>query len=131
MTGATFGEAADAGLRYVEDFRDEKLARTLAEAIVREVEPGREYAIMEFCGGHTHAIFRHGVQDLVPDNVRYVHGPGCPVCVLPVPRLDAAIALAEEHDVILCTYADMMRVPASRKKSLMKARATASASSAE
>ncbi len=123
MTGATFGEAADAGLRYVEDFRDEKLARTLAEAIVREVEPGREYAIMEFCGGHTHAIFRHGVQDLVPDNVRYVHGPGCPVCVLPVPRLDAAIALAEEHDVILCTYADMMRVPASRKKSLMKARA--------
>jgi len=123
MTVATT-DTANGALRYVEDFRDETLARTLAEAIAREVDPGREYAIMEFCGGHTHAIFRHGVQDLVPPNVRYVHGPGCPVCVLPVPRLDAAIALAEEHGVILCTYADMMRVPASRKKSLMKARAS-------
>ena len=115
--------AKDAALRYVEDFRDEELARTLADAIAREVDSDREYAIMEFCGGHTHAIFRHGVQDLVPQNVRYVHGPGCPVCVLPVPRLDEAIELAEEHGVILCTYADMMRVPASRRNSLMKARA--------
>jgi hydrogenase expression/formation protein HypD len=66
---------------------------------------------MEFCGGHTHAIFRYGVQDLVPSNVRFVHGPGCPVCVLPMRRLDDALELAERHGVILATYGDMMRVP--------------------
>jgi hydrogenase expression/formation protein HypD len=69
---------------------------------------------MEFCGGHTHAIFRYGVQDLMPDNVSFVHGPGCPVCVLPVRRLDDAVELAERHGVILCTYGDMMRVPGTK-----------------
>ena len=79
---------------------------------------------MEFCGGHTHAIFRYGVQELMPENVQFVHGPGCPVCVLPIARIDNAIALAEDHGAILCSYGDMLRVPASGRRSLLKARAT-------
>ncbi|MCP3951946.1 MAG: hydrogenase formation protein HypD, partial [Desulfobacterales bacterium] len=75
------------------------------------------------CGGHTHAIFRYGVQDLMPENVKFVHGPGCPVCVLPIGRLDNAIALAEQHGVILCTYGDMMRVPASGRRTLLSVKA--------
>ena len=78
---------------------------------------------MEFCGGHTHAIFRYGVEDLLPANVHLVHGPGCPVCVLAVPRLDAAIELARRPEVTLVSYGDMLRVPASRRRSLLKARA--------
>lgn len=71
---------------------------------------------MEFCGGHTHAIFRYGVQDLMPSNIRFVHGPGCPVCVLPVGRIDNVIQLVEEQDVILCSYGDMLRVPGSGRR---------------
>jgi len=78
---------------------------------------------MEFCGGHTHAISRYGIKDLLPDNVKMVHGPGCPVCVLPIGRIDSAIELATRHAVILCTYADTMRVPASNGLSLMRAKA--------
>jgi hydrogenase expression/formation protein HypD len=78
---------------------------------------------MEFCGGHTHAIFRYGVQDLMPPNLSFVHGPGCPVCVLPIARIDQAIALALDHGVTLCTYADLMRVPGSERRSLIKAKA--------
>jgi len=78
---------------------------------------------MEFCGGHTHAIFRYGVQNLLPRNVRLVHGPGCPVCVLATPRLDAAIGLAGRANVTLLSYGDMLRVPASKRRSLLKARA--------
>jgi len=110
-------------MKYVEEFRQKDIARKLADDIARAAQTGRDYNIMEFCGGHTHAIFRYGVQDLMPENVHFVHGPGCPVCVLPIPRIDAAIELAERHDVILCTYGDMMRVPASRKNSLIKAKA--------
>jgi len=110
-------------VKYVEEFRRHDLAQKLAAAIASEVEPGRQYNLMEFCGGHTHAIFRYGVQDLMPGNVRFVHGPGCPVCVLPIGRIDNAIQLVEEHEVILCTYGDLMRVPASGRRSLMKAKA--------
>jgi hydrogenase expression/formation protein HypD len=78
---------------------------------------------MEFCGGHTHAISRYGVADLLPDNVRMIHGPGCPVCVLPIGRIDQAIGLALGADVILCTYGDCLRVPASDGLSLLKAKA--------
>ena len=78
---------------------------------------------MEFCGGHTHAISRYGVADLLPANVRMIHGPGCPVCVLPIGRIDNAIELAARPGLILCTYADTMRVPASRGLSLLKAKA--------
>ncbi|MDX2423218.1 MAG: hydrogenase formation protein HypD [Amphritea sp.] len=110
-------------MKYVEEYRDGKLAREIAERIRQEVQPTREYNLMEFCGGHTHAIFRYGIPDLLPDNVNMIHGPGCPVCVLPISRLDMAIELAVSHGVILCSYGDMMRVPGSRKRNLLKARA--------
>lgn len=110
-------------MKYVDDFRDKDLARGLALAIAGEVDIARDYHFMEFCGGHTHAIFRYGVQELLPSNVRFIHGPGCPVCVLPVPRIDQALELAERHGVILCSYGDMMRVPASNKRSLLTAKA--------
>jgi hydrogenase expression/formation protein HypD len=110
-------------MRYIRGFREGAAAAALAGLIDAEVDRGREYHLMEFCGGHTHAIFRYGVEDLLPDNVRLIHGPGCPVCVLAVPRLDAAIELAKQPNVTLVSYGDMLRVPASRRRSLLKARA--------
>lgn len=111
-------------MKYVDEFRDGTLAATLAKAIEREACTGRSYAFMEFCGGHTHAISRYGVADLLPANVRMIHGPGCPVCVLPIGRIDMAIGLAlERPDVILCTYGDCLRVPASGGLSMLKAKA--------
>ncbi|MGC4090852.1 MAG: hypothetical protein QM756_23860 [Polyangiaceae bacterium] len=95
----------------------------MAAAIAREARPERRYHFMEFCGGHTHAISRYGVGDLLPANVRMIHGPGCPVCVLPIGRVDQAIRLALNHGVILCTYGDCLRVPASDGLSLLKAKA--------
>ncbi len=110
-------------MKYVDEFRARDLARKLAGAIADSADPSRDYHIMEFCGGHTHAIFRYGVQDIMPDTVSFVHGPGCPVCVLPVRRLDDAVELAERHDAILCSYGDMMRVPGTRRRSLIRAKA--------
>ena len=111
-------------MKYVDEFRDGTLAAGLARAIAREADRGRNYAFMEFCGGHTHAISRYGVADLLPANVRMIHGPGCPVCVLPIGRVDMAIRLAlARPEVILCTYGDCLRVPASDGLSLLKAKA--------
>jgi len=110
-------------MKYVDEFRAGDLAEKLARQIASEADANRTYHFMEFCGGHTHAIFRYGVQDLMPENVHFVHGPGCPVCVLPVRRLDDAVELAEKHDVILCSYGDMMRVPGTKQRSLIKAKA--------
>jgi hydrogenase expression/formation protein HypD len=110
-------------MRYIRGFREGAAAAALARLLIAEVDPKREYHLMEFCGGHTHAIFRYGVEDLLPGNVRLVHGPGCPVCVLAVPRLDAAIELSRQSNVTLVSYGDMLRVPASRRRSLLKARA--------
>jgi hydrogenase expression/formation protein HypD len=110
-------------MKFVDEFRDGKLAQGLAGAIARAADGGRSYSFMEFCGGHTHAISRYGVADLLPANVRMVHGPGCPVCVLPIGRIDMAIALALGRQVTLCTYGDTLRVPASNGLSLMKAKA--------
>lgn len=110
-------------MKYISEFRDGELARALARAIAAEARPERSYRLMEFCGGHTHAISRYGLQDLLPDTVRLIHGPGCPVCVLPIGRIDSAIELAVERGVILCTYADTLRVPASDGASLFKAKA--------
>jgi hydrogenase expression/formation protein HypD len=110
-------------MKYVDEFRDAALAQGIARAIAAEARPGRRYNFMEFCGGHTHAISRYGVADLLPENVRMIHGPGCPVCVLPIGRIDQAIQLALRHGAILCTYADTLRVPASGGLSLMRARA--------
>ena len=110
-------------MKYVSEYRTRDLAEKLAGAIAVEADTGRTYHFMEFCGGHTHAIFRYGVQDLMPANVTFVHGPGCPVCVLPVRRLDDAVELAERHGVILCSYGDMMRVPGTKQRSLIRAKA--------
>jgi hydrogenase expression/formation protein HypD len=109
-------------MKYIDEFRDGALAQNLAASIRREVRPGRRYHFMEFCGGHTHAISRYGVTDLLPDSVRMIHGPGCPVCVLPIGRIDMAIDLALNHGAIVCTYGDCLRVPASDGLSLMKAK---------
>lgn len=110
-------------MKYVDEFRDGTVARGIARTIAAEARADRRYHFMEFCGGHTHAISRYGIEDLLPANVRMIHGPGCPVCVLPVGRIDAAIHLATEEQVILCTYGDMLRVPGSKRRSLLKARA--------
>jgi hydrogenase expression/formation protein HypD len=110
-------------VKYVDEFRDGRLAGAIAEAIALAAAPGRDYHLMEFCGGHTHAIHRHGIQDLLPPNIRMVHGPGCPVCVLPMSRIDNAIQIAQTQNVILCTYGDMLRVPGSNHASLFRARA--------
>ncbi len=110
-------------MKYIEEFRDPVLAKKLQAAIQDAVDPERTYRFMEFCGGHTHAIARYGVEDLLPGNIHMIHGPGCPVCVLPVAKVDVAVALATQHDVILCTYADLLRVPGSKFDSLLKAKA--------
>jgi hydrogenase expression/formation protein HypD len=110
-------------MKYIDEYRDGDLARQIAVAIRAEADPARRYHFMEFCGGHTHAISRYGISDLLPDNVRMIHGPGCPVCVLPIGRVDQAIRLALEHGVTLCTYGDCLRVPASDGMSLLKAKA--------
>ncbi|MGB4361263.1 MAG: hydrogenase formation protein HypD [Rhodoferax sp.] len=110
-------------MKYIDEFRDGEIAKTLAHKITRLAQPGRHYSFMEFCGGHTHAISRYGLPDLLPPTVRMVHGPGCPVCVLPIGRIDMAIELALNCGVILCTYGDTLRVPASNHLSLLKAKA--------
>ena len=81
-------------MRFLDEFRSGELARRLSREIGAQVEPGREVRIMEVCGGHTHAISKHGLEDLVPDEIDFLHGPGCPVCVIPMGRVDDAIFLA-------------------------------------
>ena len=113
-------------MKYVDEYRDGKIARAVAATIAAEADPARHYAFMEFCGGHTHAISRYGLEDLLPSNVKMIHGPGCPVCVLPIGRIDEAIELAKNPEVTLLTYADLMRVPGSKGTSLIKAKAAGS-----
>lgn len=109
-------------MRYVDEFRNGDLARGMSRRISEAACSDRTYRLMEFCGGHTHAIARYGLTDLLPRNVNMIHGPGCPVCVLPIGRIDQAIELALHNDVMLCTYGDVMRVPASHQLSLIKAK---------
>ena len=110
-------------MKYLDEFRDGALARHLARVIADTVREDRCYRLMEFCGGHTHAICRYGLSDLLPLQVQMVHGPGCPVCVLPIGRIDQSIRLASERKVTLCTYGDCLRVPGSDGLSLLKAKA--------
>jgi hydrogenase expression/formation protein HypD len=100
-------------MRYVDEFRDPDLARALAAEILASIEPGRRVKLMEVCGGHTHSIYRYGIDDLLPECVELVHGPGCPVCVIPMGRVDDGIALAREPGVVLACFGDMLRVPGS------------------
>ena len=100
-------------MRFVDEFRDADLGRAVAGEILAAVEPGRHYKVMEVCGGHTHSIYKYGIDDLLPANVELVHGPGCPVCVIPMGRVDDGIAIAREPGVTFACFGDMMRVPGS------------------
>jgi hydrogenase expression/formation protein HypD len=98
-------------MRFADEYRDPELAAMLGRQITALCEPGRHYKLMEVCGGHTHTIYRYGVQDHLPESIELVHGPGCPVCVIPMGRVDDGIAIAEQDGVILACFGDMMRVP--------------------
>jgi hydrogenase expression/formation protein HypD len=101
-------------MRFVDEFRDAELGRAVAADILATVEPGRHYKLMEVCGGHTHSIYKYGIDDLLPENVELVHGPGCPVCVIPMGRVDDGIAIARRPEVIFTCFGDMLRVPGSQ-----------------
>ena len=114
-------------MKYVDEYRD----RAKADVLRREIETlaagidrggSRPIQIMEVCGGHTHSIFRYGIEGILPKSIELVHGPGCPVCVLPMGRVDDCVAIAELPGVIFTTFGDAMRVPGS-KKSLLQAKA--------
>ena len=114
-------------MKYVDEYRD----RAKADVLRREIETlaagidragSRPIQIMEVCGGHTHSIFRYGIEGMLPKSIELVHGPGCPVCVLPMGRVDDCVAIAELPGVIFTTFGDAMRVPGS-KKSLLQAKA--------
>jgi len=114
-------------MKYVDEFRDPAKAQTLIngiQALVAQIDicRSRPLQIMEVCGGHTHTIFRYGIQTMLPEQIELIHGPGCPVCVLPMGRVDDCVAIAETPGVIFATFGDAMRVPGSRK-SLMQAKA--------
>ncbi len=98
-------------MRYVDEFRDPELITKAAEEIRRLADPARHYRIMEVCGGHTHAIYRFGLKDILPENIDLIHGPGCPVCVLPMGRIDDGLTIAKEPNRIFTAFGDMMRVP--------------------
>ena len=108
-------------MKYVDEYRDAAVAQRLVKEIER-LSGGQPMQIMEVCGGHTHTIYKHGIEDLLPSNIELVHGPGCPVCVLPMGRIDDAIAIAKTDGVIFTTFGDMMRVPGSQG-SLLDAKA--------
>ncbi|WP_055483565.1 hydrogenase formation protein HypD [Sphaerimonospora mesophila] len=101
-------------MRFVDEYRDADQAHALADRMAALCRPGRRYQFMEVCGGHTHAIYKHGLEDYLPDAVEMIHGPGCPVCVIPMGRLDDAFHIAEQPGVIMTTFGDMMRVPGGR-----------------
>jgi hydrogenase expression/formation protein HypD len=109
-------------VRYVDEFRDPAAARALLHAIGEIADPQRHHKFMEVCGGHTHTIYRHGIEQLLPDNVELVHGPGCPVCVIPMGRVDDAIHVAQQPGVVFTSFGDMMRVPGGQR-SLLEAKA--------
>jgi hydrogenase expression/formation protein HypD len=99
-------------MRFVDEYRDPAAARVLVSRIT-QLAGDDHFKFMEVCGGHTHTIYRHGIEHILPDSVELVHGPGCPVCVIPMGRIDDAIAVAEEPGVIFTSFGDMMRVPGS------------------
>ena len=98
-------------MRYVDEFRNPELISKASDEIHRLADAGRHYRIMEVCGGHTHAIYRFGLKDVLPSNIELIHGPGCPVCVLPMGRIDDGLAVAKDSNVIFAAFGDMMRVP--------------------
>src|SRR5580698_11189312 len=108
-------------MRFVDEYRDPTTARALV-AQIATLAGDDSFKFMEVCGGHTHTIYRHGIEHVLPVTVELVHGPGCPVCVIPMGRVDDAIAVAKEPGVIFTSFGDMMRVPGSQGN-LLKAKA--------
>lgn len=98
-------------MKFVDEFREPAVITKTADEIRRLADPNRHYRIMEVCGGHTHAIYRFGLKDLLPANIELIHGPGCPVCVLPMGRIDDGLSIANQPNVIFAAFGDMMRVP--------------------
>ncbi|HTY37489.1 MAG TPA: hydrogenase formation protein HypD [Bacteroidota bacterium] len=100
-------------MRFIDEYRDQSAARSYAR-LIRQVTT-RSWTIMEICGGQTHTIVKYGIEELLPGEIRLVHGPGCPVCVTPLETIDKAIAIASRRDVIFASFGDMLRVPGSSK----------------
>ncbi|MDQ3633693.1 MAG: hydrogenase formation protein HypD [Acidobacteriota bacterium] len=100
-------------MKYMDEFRDPELARNLFDEI--ESITTKNWAIMEVCGGQTHSIIRNGIDQLLPEKIELIHGPGCPVCVTPLELIDKALAIAAKPNVIFCSFGDMLRVPGSEK----------------
>lgn len=96
-------------MKYHDEFGNSRLARNLIEQIKSTAT--RRWAIMEVCGGQTHSLIRHGIDQLLADQVEMIHGPGCPVCVTPLEAIDRALEIASRPEVIFCSYGDMLRVP--------------------
>ena len=114
-------------MKYVDEFRDPHKAKVLLDNIIDIADAladdqQRPTYIMEVCGGHTHSIFRYGIENMLPPSIELIHGPGCPVCVLPRGRVDDCVAIAEQENVIFTTFGDAIRVPGSQK-SLLEAKA--------
>ena len=108
-------------MKYIDEYRQSDLAVSLANRIAALTNTPLK--LMEVCGGHTHTIFKYGIEDLLPENIEMIHGPGCPVCVIPLGRVDDAISIAQRPDVVFTTFGDAMRVPGSRT-SLLDAKAS-------
>ncbi len=104
-------------MKYIDEYRDPALARKLLEAIRRTAT--RHWTIMEICGGQTHSILRNGIDQLLPDTIELVHGPGCPVCVTPLESIERALLIAAKKEVIFTSFGDMLRVPGSAKDLFM------------
>ncbi|MBW4635627.1 MAG: hydrogenase formation protein HypD [Iphinoe sp. HA4291-MV1] len=110
-------------MKYVDEFREPRKADALFRAIKKLSQRLKKpIKIMEVCGGHTHSIFKYGIEEILPEAIELIHGPGCPVCVMPKGRLDDAISISQNHDIIFTTFGDAMRVPGS-KTSLLQAKA--------
>src|SRR6266850_7717725 len=107
-------------MKFIDEYRQSDLARKRADKMARVTD--QPLKLMEVCGGHTHTIFKYGIEDLLPPNIEMIHGPGCPVCVIPLGRVDDSISLAKEPGVIFTTFGDAMRVPGSNT-SLLDAKA--------
>jgi hydrogenase expression/formation protein HypD len=110
-------------MKYIDEYRDSSKAQTILKEI-EKISPklDKKIKIMEVCGGHTHSIFKYGIENILPSNIELIHGPGCPVCVMPRGRLDQAINISQYPNVIFTTFGDMMRVPGSRNN-LLQAKA--------
>src|SRR3981081_1418568 len=107
-------------MKYIDEYRQGDIASRLAEQIAQMTD--RPLKLMEVCGGHTHSIFKYGIEDLLPPNIEMIHGPGCPVCVIPLGRVDDSMSIAQTPGVLFTTFGDAMRFPVS-KPSLLGAKA--------